>query len=799
MSYVFRAASAALVVFIFCPHVAAQSSTVERAQPAIGSIFDDDVLRDLPVGDNVYSLLETTQAEVISDRFNSGGLNVGGPSRLGGFLGSWSQTQFRIGDLNVSDPNGSGEALLFPELMPWQRLRIETGLMPAAINTPGLAVTFEPLSGSTAWRGIAAGSGSGGSLVAGAPADQPPPIARLDDYARGATVVSGPLSTRLGVAAGGAWSGSRQFSRELAPSTRSTLASGFAHVAMSPSSDREWRAFGWVQHAERPFQEWQAFQDPVSATRDTSLHVQSTWEERPSSGWRWRAFGGLTQRARSHEFGIPSVFVERISDGPVPAVIDEAAERTTRRLAGGVRLVPPSAASSRHRVEYGVDVDSASTTARDQFAGTVYEFIDNVRERIWNYDTPSSESHRRAVTTSGFAADRVQLSPTFTLDVSLRAEMVHGSAQGAATNVDWFSLLPAARVHWRFAERGQAALYGGYARSANALTLNWLAYGDPAAPVARVAAAARPGVLVARVGPGTNNNPSFSGIDEDLRRPYTDEFVVGVESGRPQSMRLALTGIARREGNLLAVVNTGVPASGYSTIEVEDEYIFLRNPEDDRTLTFYNRLPSTFGRDTYLLTNPELDAAHSLALKLTAEHATERLFILFGATAYLSEGSGANRGYGPRENDQDVPGELLTNPNAATYARGRLFTDRGFTIKWTTRYRMPYDVTLGAIARYQDGQPFSRLVIVRDLNQGAEAVQAYPAGGTRFTFTGTLDLRIQKAFRVGTARLDALFDAYNLLTRSNEVEEYVVTGPAFRTSTAIQPPHSFHLGLRVSF
>ena len=326
---------------------------------------------------------------------------------------------------------------------------------------------------------------------------------------------------------------------------------------------------------------------------------------------------------------------------------------------------------------------------------------------------------------------------------------MHGSAEGAETNVNWLSLLPAARLRWQFADRGPVALVGGYVRSANTLTLNWLAYGDPAAPVARVAAAARPGVLVARVGPGTGGNSSFSRIDDDLRRPYTDEFVVGVESGRRESMRFTLTGIARREGNLLAVVNTGVPASGYSTIEIEDEYIVLRNPEDDRTLTVYNRLPSAFGRDTYLLTNPELDAAHSLALKLTAERASERLFILFGATAYLSEGSGGNRGYGPRENDQDMPGELFTNPNAATYSRGRLFTDRGFTIKWTTRYRMPYDITLGAIARYQDGQPFSRLVVVPDLNQGTEAVQAYPNGGTRFTFTGTLDLRLQKGFRVG--------------------------------------------------
>src|SRR4029078_12189300 len=101
---------------------------------------------------------------------------------------------------------------------------------------------------------------------------------------------------------------------------------------------------------------------------------------------------------------------------------------------------------------------------------------------------------------------------------------------------------PAARVRWQFSERRSTGLVAGYARSANALTLNWLAYGEPGAPVARVAAAARPGVLVARVAPGTNGNPSFSGIDENLRRPYTDEFVAGIESGGRESIRLGRGG-----------------------------------------------------------------------------------------------------------------------------------------------------------------------------------------------------------------------------------------------------------------
>ena len=796
MSYLLRAAIAALLAFISSTQAAAQSSYATIEPPSVGSAFTAEMLRDLPLGDNIYALVETTQADVIADGFNSAGLNTGGPSRLDGFLSSWTQTLFRVGDVNVSDPNGGG-ALLFPEAMLWQRVRVNTGLMPADINTPGLAVTLEPRQASTRWTGTVTGAGSGGSLAGGAPDDQPPPITRLQEYARGSAFADGPLSSRVGLAAGGAWATSRSLNREVAPSARSTLGSGFANVVFTQSPTRSWRALGWLQRAERPFAEWLAFQDPVATTSDSAFHVQSTLEERPSSGWRWRAFGGFTQRFRTQEFGAPAVVLERLSDGPVPAVVDEAAERTARRLAAGVRLAP--AAASRHQFEYGGDLDSASTSTRDQFGGTVYELIDSVRARIWNYTAPQTESRRRAVTAAGFVSDRIALSPALTLDASLRAEVVHGSADGAATSVNWFSLLPAARIRWLFADRGRFALVGGFARSANALNLNWLAYGDPAAPVARIAADARPATIVARAGPGTGGNPLFSQIDADLRRPYTDEYVVGLDAGRIESMRFTLTGIARREGNLLAIVNTGVPLSGYTTIEIPDEYIFLRNPEDDRILTVYNRSPSTFGQDTYVVTNPELDAAHSLALRLTAERASERLFILFGATAYLAEGSGGSRGYGPRENDPDVPGELFTNPNAATYARGRLFSDRGFTIKWTTLYKMPYDVTLGAIARYQDGQPFSRMVVARDLNQGTEAVQAYPSGGTRFTFTGTLDLRVQKGFMIGANRLDVMLDAYNLLTRSNEVEEYVVTGPAFRTSTAIQPPHSVHLGLRVTF
>ena len=44
-----------------------------------------------------------------------------------------------------------------------------------------------------------------------------------------------------------------------------------------------------------------------------------------------------------------------------------------------------------------------------------------------------------------------------------------------------------------------------------------------------------------------------------------------------------------------------------------------------------------------------------------------------------------------------------------------------------------------------------------------------------------------------------ILQVFNLLNTNNEVEEDEVTGPAFRTPTAVQPPRSVRLGVRFTF
>jgi len=791
------AAPAVLCVLMLAATSNAQPATTDGPAGQVGASIPADTLRDLPVADSVYALLETTQSELIADRFNSGGLNVGGDTRVGGFLGSWSQTRFRIGDIDISDPMGGGAALLFPVASFWQHVTTTTGLFPADVNTPGLAVGLDPLRGGKAWSSIFTGTVSGGPLAADAPTKQPIPVARLKNFGQGSGIVTGPVSSRATLAVGASWMQGSSYRREQLATTDSALASAFAHLAVETSPDREWRVLGLVQRSLLPFEYWQLSRAPGAQATNTAVHVQTTLESHAADGARWRVFAGVTQRNRDNSIGSSTLYIDRIVDGPVQSVVESVADVTARRLSAGARIAPNTARDAALRMDYGVDLDLSSSTSSSVFAGTVREAVNSFPARIWSYNSIPGSPSRSTSTAAGFAHAVVTMSPRATLDAGARAEWVHGSADGAKTSVSWLSLLP--RASLRLALGEQRALTFGYGRSANTLTHNWLAYGDPAAATARVVSVATPNTVVARVGPGINGNPAFSGLATDLKRPYTDELIVGWERRRGASTRYTLTGIARWENNMLGVVNTGVPTSGYSVISVPDAGKDLVDPADDRQLAIYNRLPSTFGQDAYLVTNPSQKRARAFALRMALEHNGDRLFMLLGATASAAQGAGGNRGYGPLENDQDQPGELFSTPNGGSYAYGRLFSDRAFTIKWTTLYRFPGDVTVAGIARYQDGQPFSRMVIAPSLNQGIEAVQAYPNGGSRYTFTGTFDVRAQKGFRAGTARVDAILDAYNLFTRNNEVEEYVVSGLQFRTPTAIQPPRSVHVGLRLTF
>ncbi len=770
-----------LILAVSIP-VAVRAQVDVKTVPLVGNAFTLDDLRDLPVGNNPLTAMETITLETIADRFTAGGLNAATPPRAGGLLNSWTQTTYRVGDVSITDPRTGGLPMLTPTLSFWQRTTVATGGMMPDESAPAVSMTLEPRRPGTTWTREVEGTFSAPPLVA-AVSGPVPVVDRVRNWTDGEVLVSGPLSDRAGIVAAGSFQSLSHVEAPISTATTDNVATGMAHFVFTTAPGDELRVLGWGQHIS------------TDAFSDSAVHVQSTWERRDANHLSWRIFGGFTSRDRTTATVSPLI-VDDLTSDPVTDLFDNGAG-TDRRWTIGARIAPPR---SRWLPNAGVDVEGArmTTTATQQ---KIDETVDGTPARLWTVRSPGGADSRHMTTIAVFANEHI-VSHHVTVDAGVRLEHITAAADAASTSIDWTTALPRASVRWDMTERMGLSASASYRRSAYQLPLNVLAIGDPAAPFADVAAwngGLTPGALIARVGPGTGGDSSLTQIDPQLQRPTTDELVLAFRSRPAKGWEIEIARITKREQPLLTVVDTGVPASSYSTLQVPDPSFIPTSPVGAPAVTVFNRPAGAYGSDRYLLTNQTGDPAKSWALELNVRASTEKALVVFGIGLTEATAPAAAVGYLPTENDQDVIGNLFVDPNSATYARGQLFQDRSHVAKGAFVYRFPHRIHVGAIMRYQDGQPFARLVIAPSLTQGATAVRAYANGGSAFTYIGTLDLRAQKTFTIGGVDLAAIVDIYNLPNLANEVSEYVVSGPLFRTPTALQPPRTVLIGARVIF
>jgi len=797
-----------IVFFALATAAAAQTPQTPRERPPLGAILTVGPLGLLPADANLFSLLDTLVPDVIADRIDAGGVGAGSPARVGAHGSTWTQTVYRVGDADITSLSGAGTPLLMPPTDVWDSVDIATGLMPIDVSAPGMAVTMMPRRPDSTWTRSLELIGAPGAFTGGSVTDSPPAITRLGAYGRANFFATGPLAPeKASVLLSANWIRSSYYERNNPAKLNASLGSAFVNITGTPSISDEIRAIGWFQGTRDAAPNHFVLSQPEAAQRNTGLHLQGAWQHRLGDDGGVRAFGSYTASQRTSDLeGPQSVIVERLNDGPVDALLQPGVG-TDRTWSAGARFYRTT---STHRFLSGVDLGGGSSSVQSVFAGRVGELVNGLTARVWDFTDPAGASIWSQRSFALFAGDTFTALPRVTINGGLRFENIGGSADAHDATIGWSSLLPRAGIHWMMLNFWQLSAFGQYGRYAHRLPLGDLAYGDPTAPTATVArwtgAATLPALsafravpTVQRLGPGSGGVAGFSTIDDDLERPTMDEMVLGFEARPRQNTFLRIAAIGRLDHNFVGVENVGVPLSTYSHVTVPDEGIDIVGSGDDQNLLFYNRAPSTFGADRYLLTNPEQHKGSFVGADMIGIVRRQRYFFLWGLTAGRSEGLAANRGFQAIENDTSVLGEVFVNPNARTYAQGRVFTERGYTIKLASSYQFPRDLTFGLIARYQDGQHFARLVVLDGLNQGAEASRAFRNGRTRFTFTMTVDARLQKSFAVGNRKITAIVDAYNVFNQFLQIEEIAVTGPQSRQTSAIQPPIVVQVGIRIPF
>jgi hypothetical protein len=747
--------------------------------------------------------LETTAPQIVSSEFEAGGLLVGRTARIGVHGTSATDTTFRFNGLDITSALRPGTPIVMPDMVGMASLDVTRVPNNVAMNAPGPVVEWRPVDGQER-IGMVEGFFSPSAFAVTPTATGPQPVSELQSFADGALVLAGAIQPgRSSAALSAHWARDERLDRSTtagrlqqpaAARYQTSQLSLAGHVVFTPTSQDRNVASLIVQRAHVTVADASRTVDPDSSgvAQLTSQHTTTGGAVLTlSTAYQWLQAG---QRAPAATLEIDSAF-----DGAVfPRVFSpggkERVLRTSLEAAQPVQL-----GGLAHHVRVGGSIDTSSITPQLAQATTVFERVNGVPARVWRVNVADAAPHWSEVATAAYLSDRIG-SDALWVDAGLRLDHL-GGRNGGATRIGWTNLY--AHISGEvFDARSGIGVFGSYARVGARLPAMALAWGDVNAPTASVYRWVGPDQnavqgVIAQVGPGAAQG--LTKIAPDLARPSYDVAVGGIRMTKSR-LAVGVAAVVRKaSGEIRAVAD---PNTFYSTVTQPDPNANFTDGSDDQLLTAYNRKPGSFGLDRYTLTTIATPGDNTIyALDVTAQYSGAHMRLAFSAAAVAAKGTAASRGFRADENDPMLIGDAFANPNATVNAEGgRTFFDRGYIGKMAGTFDLPARISLGVVVRYQDGQPFSRLAIFSNLNQGPEAVMAYQNGRpTRFTYISTTDMRLQRTTAFGSKQLTLIVDGFNVFNIGREVSEYVIGDTNFRQTSLIEPPRTIRIGVRIAF
>jgi hypothetical protein len=797
------------------------------------TLIDAFQIQSMPSANNVWSLVENQDFSATTNRIDVGGVWANLPA-LWSSRGSisWTQSSYLVNGLDATDPYDTGTPLFYPDLDALQYVSHDNGRHPAAYLSPGGVLDVVPKQGTADFHGalnvfFTTPGMSSSSIPSRLQEEGLSERTRLNSFSNYSAQFSGPVFTQklLGFAS----LSHLDLNRDMAdfdPDDKGTVSSGL--ISLTYQLKRSSLQFFWTGQTIHHLTAGAGRDVPYSATlnRKNLYNVlQVIWRARFRPD-HYFELGAAYNKGNLHsqfQDGVSSphgleVF-QKIPSGAANSAGRD--DRTSAILQGKGQALLGRLSRLQHRVSYGASLRYAD-------ASTEKEILDNIHLHyqgeepfeIVRFNTPiqpkewSFDGHL-------FVEDFITFRNLASLSLGLHLVSTRGGASrlGAAPEIvppdkpdegkiKWFNLAP--RLSFGLPLLSDKSLtlriYAG--RTYFDMPLQYLAYGNPQA-LGGLAYAwtdsnkdgqfqpEEQGELRRREG------PFYSGIDPNLKRPYVDEYSVSFTKVFSGNLYLTLAGFYRETRHLVETLNIGVPLTDYNPVQIYDSGDdAIPGNHDDQYITAYNQNKETLGADFFLLSNPDAGSRVNRyrGLDLTLIKKFSRTVFFFAATATEAIGT-SSPGNTEYENDDGVIGALYDNPNASIYAKGRLRFDRAYTARLGVSFPLFSGFRLAGLAKYYDGQPFSRKIIVDGFNQGPFYVQAFPRAQARYEFNMTVDLRLEKMIAVGKTRALFFLDVYNIFNSAKATEENEWSGPEFtlRYATEVQSPRAARVGIRYEF
>jgi len=792
-----------------------RSQTVEEAI-WFGTNFTTFETKQLPNGRNVWSLLQGQEASTVTNRFEIGGTESAVPALFSAFGASWTENQYRLNGLDVTDPYVPGLPLINPDFDTLAEFQVITAWKPASSRASGASLSLASPSPTDPWHGGAAMFGSGSALQSDnmnarlQNLDFPGPE-QLNSLLDGSLQLGGKLplpSMRLPFFAA---LSIQQVSQSLG-GFAAPINSGVNRILLdfTPWSNRVQRLdlLYSGQHVFNTRQGALPTVAPESTTRgnDNFNQFQARWSRFFGPASLLSASFGVVNAIVSSRFqngvqGISTVDLPlMLFTGPAPLA---RSGLRTQYEAQSIYQAMWNGPLGSHSMNVGFDWSRSDITNRWYAMGNAGQVLVNGQGSEWvRWNTPA-QAQQYVQNVAEFVQDAWRPWKWLSLPLGLRIDTSTGRANGASNGIRWTTLQPRLGFVASLPIPG-LILQGSWSRYGHLLQGRYLDYGNPAALGAQVYrwqdlnadGVAQP----QEVGPllRVSGGP-HSAVDRGISRPYTDEFGFGMQENLANRLTASIHFFRRDDHLSIALQNTGVPFSQYMPVQYPDPgNDGIPGTADDQMLTLYNQDPSSLGHDFLVLTNPGLRASYKgfqalVQLRLRTWWEFSASFTAGQTLAHTSPGNS------PFQNDTGFVNTLAIDPNTLVMSQGRTYFDRGYMGKITAYYAAPRGFYLAAVATYFDGAPFGRLLFVNGFNQGPFFVRATPVGhpgGFQTQLNATIDVRLARDFRLERGTLSAYLDVFNIMNWSSNTQESGLTGPAFllRVPLTVEAPRTFRFG-----
>jgi len=474
--------------------------------------------------------------------------------------------------------------------------------------------------------------------------------------------------------------------------------------------------------------------------------------------------------------------------------------------------------------------------------GIEFEYSWDTRERIHNrlpngagpfvytrngkpyrvYDYEDFKRHDQKYVYGAFIQDRWNPSDRLTINVGLRFDRQEGviPKQGedrqpvtyggvtydprvlkAFKPVIWNTLSPRLGFSFDLTGDGKTVLKASYGRFFIANILQWFVTVNPNSYINRYYYL-NPDWSLGRL--YRISGTSGTAMDPDLRSPYLDEVVIGIQREIITDVSLSVSYIRKWDKYLLEDVCN--EALGLEKIK-EGEYswnyyypVTAVDPFNGQTVTFYNRDPN-FVSETYTVSNPEPARRNYTGFEVVLNKRFSHNWQLLASYVYAK-----STGLIGTDFDDSWSGtSYFDNPNAHINAEGRFPYERRHQFKLQGTVRLPFGILFSSYFRAMSGRRYTRLIrssdLGLDLNQGNVTINAEPRGSRGLPAQYILDLRVEKEFRVKDLfRIGLLADMFNVFNANTATSvETLSSSPSytFEEVTGILDPRIVRLGIRV--